>query len=408
MKKNRIDVRGFFKSAGVIIIFVISILGTTQAFGQVPGVTDTSIKIGIFGPFTGPIALYGKTAHLNDAIFQEMVNKVGGIHGRKIEAILEDDGCEPVKGVAAVKKLVYQDKVFMLSGGLCSNVVLAAKKEIVQAGVPLVGMGAVADAIYEPVEKNVFTAFISASYIARAMADFGMSKPGVKRVAIIKQTDEWGTSNYTPLAKYLKEKYNIVPVIEVAIESSATDATPQVLAIKEANPDLVFTVTFVIPTSIFLRDSYKLGLNVPMVGTMAALADEQYKRVGIPEALKQFFSTHLLKYTIERPEMDRWRELLKKYYPKDEFDANAANGISTSLVIMEVLKRVGRDLTREKFIQELEKLDHFSPDISPIAAPLSFSPTNHVGMKGTAFATMATGKLAILFNWKDYENLIKK
>jgi branched-chain amino acid transport system substrate-binding protein len=205
--------------AGLFVPAGRTLFAPTAAAHDSPTAGD-SIKIGIFGPFTGPIALYGKTAHLNHAVFEEMVNKSGGIHGRKIETILEDDGCEPVKGVAAVKKLIYQDKVFMLSGGLCSNVVLAAKKEIVQAGIPLVGMGAVADAIYEPVEKNVFTSFISASYIARAMVDFGMSKPGVKRVAIIKQTDEWGTSNYNPLAKYLKEKYNIKKEVMVSEEES--------------------------------------------------------------------------------------------------------------------------------------------------------------------------------------------
>ena len=408
MKRKGINTRSLFKLAAVIIGLMAfnAIMGTPQTFGQVPGVTGDGIKIGIFGPFTGPVAVFSKTLHLSDSIFKGMVNETGGVHGRKIETILEDDTCDPVKGVAAVKKLIFQDKVFMLFGGMCGNLCLSVKKEIVQEKIPWISFGS-PDALYEPVEKNIFAGFLTSRYVAEIMADFAMSKPGTKRVAVIKHSDEWGMAFHRPLIKYLQEKYNIAPVADVTIERGTTDATPQVLKIKEANPDFVFSITYVVDTSVVLRDAYKLGLDVPIIGTIAPMVDEQLNRVGIPEALKKFFTPHPCKYTVEKPEMDRWKQLLSKYYPKDVFDINTINGVGGPLAAVEALKKAGRDLTREKFIQGMESLDKFNPEISPLSVPLSYSPTNHVGLRRSAYSTIATGKVEIVYDWKDYEKLMK-
>jgi branched-chain amino acid transport system substrate-binding protein len=124
-----------------------------QQSDQTTGVTSDKIKIGIFAPLTGAIALYGKAAHMAESIFKN-INKSGGINGRQIEVVLEDDACDPIKGVAAVKKLIYQDKVFMLFGGMCTNVCLAAKKDIVATETPYVVLGAAGHSITSPVEKT--------------------------------------------------------------------------------------------------------------------------------------------------------------------------------------------------------------------------------------------------------------
>lgn len=408
-RKQGKRISGLMIFTGILIIagLVANGISYAQAPGQVQGVTDDTIKVGLFGPLTGMAAMYGRATHLTEAIFQEMVNKTGGIHGRKIVMTSEDDGCELVKGVAAVKKLIYQDKVFMLVGGSCSNVCLAAKNEIVAERIPWMSVGAAARGIYYPTEKNIFIPQITSDLVSQTIADFAMTKPGTKRVAIIRHTDEWSMSFYTPLLQYLKEKYNLTPVADVVIERGVTDATPQVLQIKQANPDFIFELIYIVPTSTFLRDSYKLGLDVPIIGTTAIAVDEQFKRVGIPEALKNFFSCWWYKYPIDSPEMEKWKELLKKYYPRDDFDAFSGYGIGGPLIVIEALKKVGRNLTREKLIEALEGFSNFSTDIYPMAYPLSFSKTDHIGMKRDAISTIATGKVKIIYKWKEYEELTK-
>lgn len=403
----------FIRLIGILFLFglisFMHVYGTSNAIASedVPGVTDDTIKIGFFGPLTGPIALYGTGAYMADAIFKELYNKKGGIHGRKIETVMADTGCQPVKGVAAIKKLIHQDKVFMLNGGACSNVCLAAKEEFLQTGIPWMAYGAAAHGIYYPTEKNIFTPQITSNLVAETIADFALTKPGTKRVAVIKHTDEWAMSFYKPLIKYLKEKYELSPVIDVTIERGVTDATPQVLKIKSAKPDFVFAIVYVVATSTFIRDAYKLGMQAPIVGTTAVAVDEQYKRVGIPEATKTFFTPHWYKYPLDSPGMSYWKDLLAKYYPKIEFGGFTGYGLAGHLAIPEALKKIGRNITREKLIKEWETFNNWTTDNYPMAYPISWSASNHIGMTRDAMSVMHKGKIQVIYNWKDYENLQK-
>ena len=91
------------------------------------GATDTEIKVGSFGPLTGPVYIYGKLTMNGVEVYFNELNKKGGIHGRKLVLVREDDLCKPEGGIAAVKKLAFDHKVFAIIGGGCSNATLAAR-----------------------------------------------------------------------------------------------------------------------------------------------------------------------------------------------------------------------------------------------------------------------------------------
>lgn len=388
-----------------VCIVAVILLGTAQLTSgtalaeqgkAVQGITPDTIKLGVFCAFTGPIAHFGKTAHMAMAVYDE-INKMGGINGRKIQVISEDDGCDPVKGVAAVKKLIYEDKVFALHGAMCSNVALAIKKEVKETGIPYINLAAASYKITSPLEKNIFSGIFTSKVLAYSMADFAMSKPNVKRVAVIKHTDEWGKTFYDPLIQYLKTKYNITPVADVTIERGVTDATPQVLRLKAAKPDVVIAVTYLDATTTFLRDSFKLGLKVPIVGSPAVAVDEQLQKLGNPEALKMFFAPYSYKYTLDDPVMLKWGSLLKSYFPKDGFDMLVGNGLGGTLAIVQALKDCGRDITRERFIAALEKLHSFENAqipgyVYPMCTPVSYSATDHVAIKKVTFSVLGKDK----------------
>ena len=91
----------------------LSVLGTAGATmaDETTGLTDTTIKVGVMGPFTGNASSYSK-AQIGLMAYFKHINDQGGIHGRKFEIVSEDTACAPAKGIAAAKKLVHQDKVF--------------------------------------------------------------------------------------------------------------------------------------------------------------------------------------------------------------------------------------------------------------------------------------------------------
>src|SRR5256885_3238114 len=129
--------------AFIATIAVAATIAITDAqAAEVPGVTDTEIKVGSFGPLTGPVYIYGKlTMNGVEVYFNELNNK-GGVHGRKLVLVREDDLCKPEGGIAAVKKLVFEHKVFAIIGGGCSHTTLAAPPEIEKAGVPFFALAA--------------------------------------------------------------------------------------------------------------------------------------------------------------------------------------------------------------------------------------------------------------------------
>ena len=127
------------------------IAAISPAKADEPGLTDKTIKIGMFAPLSGPNAAYGFDVANAAKMYYDKINKEGGINGRKIEYVLEDDRCNANDLVAAVKKLVEQDQVFLLNGGSCSAATVAAKDYVVRNKTPMVMLNASGDgALYPP------------------------------------------------------------------------------------------------------------------------------------------------------------------------------------------------------------------------------------------------------------------
>src|SRR5579862_6724371 len=117
---------------------LVAVMLAATAIAVVParaetGVSADEIVIGALGVLTGPLANNGKTIYDGVEAVYDQANKAGGINGRKIRYVREDDHCQAADAISAAKKLIYDDKVFLIHGGGCSNASLAAKPDIVQA-----------------------------------------------------------------------------------------------------------------------------------------------------------------------------------------------------------------------------------------------------------------------------------
>ena len=101
-----------------------------------PGITDNEITIGLFAPMSGPLAAFGLDALQAAKMWYEEANKKGGIHGRKIKVLVEDDKCNANEVVAVVKKLITVDKTFIVHGGSCTAAAVAAQEFVTREKVP--------------------------------------------------------------------------------------------------------------------------------------------------------------------------------------------------------------------------------------------------------------------------------
>lgn len=366
----------------LIAIFFAGHIVSTSLAADVTGVTKESIKIGMWGPLSGDASVFGKTVYGAAALYKDINNR-GGIYGRKFELVIEDDACDAKKEPGIVRKLLEEDKVFLLHGGWCSGALMAAKPEIVKARtVPFMILGASSDALSAPVEENIFHPVPTSRSIGALIVEFALSKPGVKSIAIVTQLDEGPYSRIRVAQEKLKS-LNITPVATVMLEKGLTDATGEAKALKAKSPDVILASLYPHELAVFLRDSYREGIRATIVATDSATIDDTYKRVGIRDVMKDLYFFYPFKSLLTSPELIRYANIVKKYYPNENLDMATFQGMGGTLAIFEAIKRAGPDLTRERVLQELNALKNFEAPM--MATPITFSTADHAGVKSGNF-----------------------
>lgn len=363
---------------------------------ETEGLADDAITIGVMGPFSGNASSYSK-ALIGMMAYYDKVNDEGGIHGRKLIAVQEDTACDSAKGLAAAKKLLSQDKVFMLQGNSCSGVALAMRPVIEESGVPWIVAHAVSDSISTPLAKNIFHGVPTGSANGYAMASFVLSKPDTTNVAIIGHSNDWAHSYSDPAREYLV-KNGVEQSQELTMERGETDATAQVLKLRQDKPDFIIAALYEAETAIFLRDLKKYGLgDVPVMGTAGTDLENTLKRTGDFETVKNYYVIHSYVDNLNGPKMQPWADMIHKYYPDEELSTFSFVSIGSAEALVSALEAVGPDLTRSKLIAALEQVSNFDTGI--LSDPITWTPEDHQGVKGSAVAGFVDGKPAVLKAW---------
>ncbi|MBL94408.1 MAG: branched-chain amino acid ABC transporter substrate-binding protein [Magnetovibrio sp.] len=383
---------------GAMALGVLLIGNTVKAEDwETTGLTDKAIKVGVMGPFTGNASSYSKTQIGLMAYFKH-INDQGGIHGRKFEMFPEDTACAPAKGIAAAKKLVHQDKVFYLHGNSCSAVAMAVKPTVSPTGIPWIIAHAVNPKITMPVneKKSIYHGVPAGPAYGSTMGEFVMSKPGAKRIAMITHTNDWAKAYCDPAIKVIKATGGEI-VLEQALERGQTDATAQVLKLKGAKPDFILGCLYEAETVIFLRDAKKYGLRIPVMGTAGTDLENTLERLGDKDAVKDYYVLHAFVDKVDGPKMKKWNDIILKYNPDETITGFSAVSMASGVAAVKALQNVGPDLTRSKFIAELDKIKGLSTGI--LACDITWSATDRHGCKKSAVAGFVDGNPTVLSSW---------
>jgi branched-chain amino acid transport system substrate-binding protein len=396
------------RTRGLRVLPALAIVLLALGFGAAPagadetqGITQTTIKIGNMGPYTGDNSSYS-ALNYGPAAYFRYINRQGGVHGRKFELVTADDACKETTGIAAAKKLIHQDKVFMLLVVPCSGVAMAIKPTLVEEGIPWIGVSA-NPKLTTPTVKNMFHVTYTGVYSGRAMARFALSKPNTKKVMLVAHTNDWARGYCDPATAAMKEQ-GVEPMTSLALERGSTDATAQALRIKSAGADFVLGCLYEAELAILLRDLHKYGVQVPVIGALGADFENTLKRVNNPAAVKSFYLPYQFKFPMGTPEMKKWEELFVKYLEKNELPENGVPtnfyyfGLPTAIATVEAFKRAGPQPTREKFIAALETFKDF--DTGVLADKVTLSPDIHVGVQNMyAVGLNEQGKEVVYTAW---------
>ena len=338
------------------------------AMADEQGVTADTIKIGTFGPLTGANYAFGRlTMNGMEVLFDE-VNAAGGIHGRKLQLVRVDDQCDPAGAISAVRKLVFEEKVFAIIGGSCSNGVMAAKEDIEEAGIPFVNFAAASNKISAPKVDNIFTSMLTSNLESELQAKY-LVELGATKIAVVAQHDAWGRDRHDTLLPALKARgLEVVADEELSMESN--DATAQVIRIQSSGADAVVLLSYPKPASIFLRDSARLGFSSTFIGTSVIPDPVAFNElVAVPGATDKFVTISPSRYSVDSAEAAEWREKLLAKFSDDVPHSYNLYGITAGQLAKSALERAGAELTRQSFIGALR--DTKSLEVTFAPAPLS-------------------------------------
>ncbi|MBE0602382.1 MAG: ABC transporter substrate-binding protein [Deltaproteobacteria bacterium] len=296
------------------------------------------IKVGVLLPLTGSQAKFGEIEKRSFEMAAEEINGKGGVNGKEIELIFEDDTGKPDVGRSAVEKLISRDKVPVITGGYSSSVTAAAAPVAQQFKVPFVICTGSADDVTEKGYDYVFRVNPPASEYPNAVKSFlGEVAKDVKSVALLYENSAFGQSSSKSFEK-LAEGQGLKIVVKEGYQAGAIDFTPILTKVKAANPDMIYMVSYVMDASLLMRQSKELGINPKMfVGGGAGFTLPEFAK-SAGSASDFVYSATLWVDTLPFPGAKQYADNFRKKYGS-ETEYHGAEAYATMYVVADALKR---------------------------------------------------------------------
>jgi branched-chain amino acid transport system substrate-binding protein len=366
----------------------LTAIGIGGASAQQRGVTATEILLGMHTDLSGVAATYGVSSSNGVKMRFDEVNAAGGIAGRKIRLIVEDQGYQVPKAVQACNKLINRDKVFAFVAPLGTPMNNACFKEEFAAGVPNLFPLSAARSMYLPFERLKF--YGAASYVdqIRAGIDYLVAKQGKKKICVMYQDTDFG-KEILEGAKEQAEKLKLKLVETAAHKPTDQDFTASLTKLKAAGCDLIAMGTIVRDTIVPYTAARKMGWNdVTFLGS-AAVYDSV---VGAAPGMDGFYGMGLTEMPYPDSKLESVREFVSSYKQKFKVDPNigAVYGYVAADLTVQGLTNAGKDLTTDSFVSGLEAIKNYHDIFG--GPPVTFGPKIRQGANSSFLAEVKGGK----------------
>lgn len=369
------------------------------------GVHDTEVVFGSSLALQGHAGYLGQETIKGAFAYIQYVNEIGGVHGRRIRVITRDDSYDPPKCLANTQKFLIDDEVFGLFCYVGTPTTVKVLPLIQEARVPLLGMFTGANALRDPFLPYVVNVRASYYQETRAAIEHFVRDLQLRRIAVFYQYDAFGFDGLTGTELALKG-FDLEPVARGSYVRGTNDVNEAVERIAAANAQAVVMIGTSDPCANFIRQTLRRGLRplfymVSFVGARELsrnLADTSLE--GTPVIMSQVVPPPRSADGAPTPSAQEFVELMARYFPGEEPNFVGFEGYINAKVLVEALRRVGRNLTREGFLRAVESLTDFAigPDVR-----LSFGPADHQGLDTVYFTVLRGGRFVLLDRWSDIQ-----
>ncbi|WP_298726035.1 ABC transporter substrate-binding protein [uncultured Ferrovibrio sp.] len=357
---------------------------------KVRGVTKTEIVIGMHTDLSGPAASYGVNSSNAMRMRIEEVNAQGGIHGRKIKLVVEDNQYQVPRAVQAANKLLHRDNIFLMAGSLGTPMNNAVLPDQFKAGVPNLFPLTAARQMYQPFDRMKFVAQSSYYDQIRAGIAWMVASKGKKRICSLYQDTDFGKEIFEAARDQAKAMN--MELVETATNKPAdTDFTAQISKLRAANCDLIASGSIIRDAIVPYGTARKMGWNdVDFIGSSASY-DQTV--AGAPGGATEGFyamAGTVFPYRDTAPQhLVAWMDRYKETFGSDP-NIGAVYGYSLMDLIITALDRAGKDLTTDAFIKGMESIKGYRDMFGgPV---VSFGPDKHQGSNESFLYQVQKGK----------------
>jgi branched-chain amino acid transport system substrate-binding protein len=363
-------------------------------FGQsVPGVSDKEILIGSCSALEGPSHFLGVETVTGAKAYFNLANDEGGVNGRKLKLISADDSYDPAKTQACFDHLM-SEKVFALGFFVGTPTAVKYVTMADNEKIPLVGLFTGAQTLYVPLRHWIVN--VRASYFdeTREQMNGLWNTLGDKKIGVIYPEDAFGTTVLEGVKVALKE-HGADPAIVASYQRQTTQVGGAIDTVRGANPDAVVIVGPANTVAPILKQAHAKGwkplfLTVSFVGTdeLITEAGPDAEGVVITQVVPPYYMTDFKSVAL-------YRRALGKYFPSEQPNFVSLEGFVDAMVMVEGLKRAGKDLTREGLIHGIESIHDYDLGLGP-QLKINYSAKEHKGFNHV-LATVVRGGRAVPF-----------
>jgi branched-chain amino acid transport system substrate-binding protein len=295
-----------------------------------------TIKIGVYGDLTGQTSSFGQSTRNGSQMAADEINAAGGINGRQVQLIHEDDQGEPGKAATVVAKLINQDQVRALIGEVASSNSIAAAPNAQQAQVPMISPSSTNPAVTQQGDFIFRVCFID-PFQGEVMAKFAANTLKAKKAAILFDSNSDYSKGLTQFFKNSFQKLGGQIVAEQAYAQRDRDFTGQLTQIRSLNPDVIYVPGYYQEVGVIAKQAKQLGINAPLLGGDGWDSPQLWELGG--ESLNgNYISNH---YSVDDPTpvIQDFVARYKAKYAGVAPDALAALAYDAMMVLADSIKR---------------------------------------------------------------------
>jgi len=382
-----------------LILLLFTVVTISAAPAQTPGVTEDSILIGSCSALDGPARVLGNQTVLGATTYLHSVNDEGGVFGRKVQLLAFDDGYDPEKAPACFKRMT-KEGVFALGFFVGTPTAKVYVPMAQDEKIPVIGLFTGAQMLYEPLKHYIIN--VRASYYdeTRTQVD-KLWDANIRKIGVIYQDDAFGTTVLEGVKRAL-QKHNSAPVAVGTFARNTVDVQDGLKAVMAARPQAVVVVGPYAPVAAIVKKAHAADWR-PQFLTVSFVGTEEFIKEAGPDSEGTIITQVVPPYDrTDYSTVELYRKYLTKYYPDTKPSFVSLEGFVDAMVLVEGLKRAGKDLNREKFIAAIESIHSMNVGMGSKLL-LDYGPTDHKGFDDVYPTVVKNGQPVLLTDWSALE-----